>query len=153
MPNFYWQLRKVGAKDSKDITFHTVYDPLIWTNPKGRLVVIALDEGEYELFDWEILFGFKPTSFFKIPFSIKSGHVTYKGRINLKLNRESLNYSVDSSDHMPEDFEYLKTNIANVSDATIDNQLAIFLPCNEAACIRPKQEPARYTIIIPIVVH
>ncbi|WP_293388481.1 hypothetical protein [Nevskia sp.] len=153
MPNFYWHLRKVGSKDSKEITFHTVYDPLVWTNPKGRLVVIELDEGEYEFYDWEILLGFQPTAFFKIPFSIIKGRISYKGRIDLKLNRASQNYSVDVSDHLLEDYEMLKRNIENINDRIIDAELAVFLKCTEEDCIKTTQEFRSTTITVPIILN
>ena len=138
--NFYWHLRRVGAHESRDITFYTIYDPLIWEHPRGRLVFIELADGDYEFFDWGGVFRYQPTpeAYFRIPFSIRSGRVTYLGHLDLTKDDRAGTYRVASTNRYADDRPLLASKIGNLSDAVVDQDQAVMQPCLEADCRKPK---------------
>jgi len=153
--NFYWHLRQVGHEDSRDVTFHTLYDPLIWDHPRGRLVFIELQDGDYEFFDWGAPLGMEPAAYFRIPFSIHAGRVTYLGRIHLAQGTAPQTFTVTATDHYSDDRSLLAAKISNLSDALVDQSLAVFQPCRDLSCKKP--EPVRIsgsmTIPVFVVMH
>lgn len=151
IPNFYWKLRKIGTNQSKDLTFYTLYDPLIWSDPRGRLVVIELDEGNYEFYDWTIALGLTPTSYFSIPFTIEKGKVTYQGRLHLKADKKSMIYAISVSDHILEDKKIISNYIINLDEKNITKQLATIHKCSDFECVKPKKQDNSY-FIYPIFI-
>lgn len=154
MPNFYWRLRKVGTTETKDITLWTIYNPPMWENPKGRLAMVELDQGDYELFDWQVVEGFAPTQYFRIPFSVGAGRVTYLGRLHLHLDKNRMRFDVNTTQSkFTDDYAVLKAKIPNISSAVIDQTEAVFQACGDANCEKPLSESVKRTIVIPIVIR
>lgn len=145
MPQFVWHFRRVGQTEAKEIAFHTVYDPLVWSNPRGRLVNLELPEGDYEFFDWTS-FLTSPTAYFRIPFSIKAGRVTYYGRLHLHMR--AFNYVVETSNHYAEDMALLRQQMPKLDTSTIDQGEFAFYHCEDASCVK---RSAGRTMIIPII--
>jgi len=138
--NFYWHLRHVGTHESRDITFHTIYDPLIWQHPRGRLVFIELPDGDYEFFDWGGVAGVQAASdiYFRIPFSIHAGRVSYLGHVDLTKVPDSPSYKISSTNQFADDRPLLASKIANLSDEYVDQDIAILQSCGAADCRKPK---------------
>ena len=151
-PNFYWHLRRVGRDETRDVTFHTLYNPLIWDHPRGRLVFIELEDGDYEFFDWGAPLGMEPAAYFRIPFSIRAGRVTYLGRIHLGRGAAAQTYIVTTSDHYADDRLLLAAKISNLTDTLVDQSPAVFQPCHDASCRKPQPVQATGTITIPIII-
>jgi len=168
--NFFWHLRRAGSDESRDVTFHTLYDPLIWDHPRGRLVFIELDDGDYEFFDWGAPMGMESAAYFRIPFSIHAGRVTYLGRIALAQDAAAQTsavtttdhyylaqgagaqtYTVTTTDHYAEDKPLLSARISNLSDALVDQSPAVFQPCRDASCKKLEEIPGTSRITIVIV--
>jgi hypothetical protein len=136
--NFILKIRKVGSSSTEQVTFYTVYDPLIWQRPRGRLVNVELEQGDYEFFDLAILAAnVASATYYRIPFSINAGRVTYHGRLHLQVDKGYASFIFKSSNHYPEDFNILKTKITNLDAGVVDQVEAIFFPCREAACVKP----------------
>ena len=153
MPNFYWRLRKIGTTETKDITLWTIHNPPMWENPKGRLAIVELDQGDYELFDWQVVLGFAPTQYFRIPFSVRAGRVTYLGRLHLNLDRAQMRFDVNTTQNkFTDDYAVLREKIPNISSGLIDQTEAVFQTCADANCKKPLSETVKRTIVIPIVI-
>jgi hypothetical protein len=154
MPNFYWHIRKPGSTDVKDLTFYTLQNPLTWDHPRGRLVTIELEAGDYEIFDWGSPFKFAATQYFRIPFSVKPGQVTYLGRLHLELNQTDMHFTVDATDRFPEDFPRIREKIPGIEAAAVYRQQAVFQACGEASCAKPNPAAQMHSkIVIPIVIR
>jgi hypothetical protein len=87
-----------------EITLWTHRNPLDWTDPKGRLVVIELPEGHYEFYDMVTALA-RSGVFFSIPFSITSGKVTYLG--NVQVTFKGFKYTVQVQDMSSRDVPLL----------------------------------------------
>ena len=91
--------RKVGATDFQKLTIGTgtaLVPPglLDWDikqrGLRGNLFAVELPAGDYEFYSWRVASGYanvKPSSDFRIPFSIIPGKATYQG--NFKFNRDT----------------------------------------------------------------
>lgn len=99
------------SKDGKTGTVMTgnIQDPLDWTGPNGRLVVIELASGDYEFVEWRsqsgnMLYTSKP---FSIPFSVSSGKATYIGNIHVAMVEFTGLYKVGVVDKKDRDLPLL----------------------------------------------
>ncbi len=151
--NFFWRLRRVGQKETRDVTFHSIAEPLAWSNPRGRLVLMPLDDGDYEFFDWPAPQGLEPAGHFRVRFHVKAGRVAYLGRIHLAQGAAAGAYAVSSSLDVADDRPTLAARIVNFSDAFVDASPAVFDTCDDAACSTrtAASTGASTSLVVPVV--
>jgi hypothetical protein len=152
IPEFVWHLRRVGTSESIDVVFHTIYNPLMWTNPRGRLAMFELEQGDYEIFDWSEG-RLSPTEFFRIPFSVQAGRVTYLGRLHLNLNARMTRFEIKSQNQYSDDYAILRKKIPNLAPESVDQVEPMMQRCAEADCKKPIYGSFGTSIVIPIIVR
>ena len=96
LDNFFLQYQKDDLKEKGDITLWTNKNPLDWSSTfKGRLIVLDLSEGNYEIFRLIAPLDVASHENFSIPFEVIPGKVTYLGNVHVKVpNRVNYNYTV-----------------------------------------------------------
>ena len=103
--NFYLQYHAMGGgKPRGDITLWTVQDPLDWRDPRGRLVVIELPAGEYELYNVAGMgLQFSASEPFSAPFTIEPGRVKYLGNVHVVIGTTLTAFSVGVTERAAQD--------------------------------------------------
>lgn len=120
--NFYLQYHAMGGgKPRNDITLWTVHNPLDWHDPRGRLVVIELPAGEYELYN---VIGtgrrFEGTDPFSIPFTIEAGRVKYLGNVNVVIDNSLAGFWVGVNDRADLDLRTFFERYPRLSPGDVD---------------------------------
>lgn len=103
--NFYLQYHAMGGgKPRGDITLWTVQDPLDWRDPRGRLVVIELPAGEYELYNVAGMgLQFSASEPFSAPFTIEPGRVKYLGNVHVVIGTTLTSFALSVNERAAQD--------------------------------------------------
>ncbi len=94
--NFYIMYRdRQGGNVDGDISLFTRQTPLDWDSiEKGRIIILELPEGEYELYRVSNIH-YSSLKFFSIPFDVKSGKIVYFGNVHVNIpNTDYFKYTV-----------------------------------------------------------
>jgi hypothetical protein len=124
--NFYLQYHAVGGgKPRGDITLWTVQNPLDWQDPRGRLVVIELPAGSYELYNI-ITVGARvtPTEPFSVPFTIEPGRVLYLGNANVIIGNSLSGFTLRVTDRSEQDLRLFFERYPRLSRNDVDVDIA-----------------------------
>lgn len=120
--NFYLQYHAMGGgKPRGDITLWTVQDPLDWRDPRGRLVVIELPAGEYELYSVAGMgLQFLATEPFSAPFTIEPGRVKYLGNVHVVIASTLTSFALAVNDRSELDLRTFLERYPRLSADDVD---------------------------------
>ena len=96
--NFFLQYRDIATSNGGDITLWTFKNPLDWRSPtRGRLVVLELPAGSYEIYQWIAPLSAKSDSSFSIPFRVLRGKATYLGNVHVNIGQGTYEFRVENT--------------------------------------------------------
>jgi hypothetical protein len=122
-PTFGLNFRPLGGKEPDAIMSNTLPHPEDWKNPAGRLVVLELPVGKYEIFEW---FGnwLESKRPFSVPFTVVEGRATYIGNVRVDVLRELGTFRVSVTDKSDRDISLLLSRFKNIKSADIEKSIS-----------------------------
>jgi len=117
-------LRGIGDSENileQSVMTGTLKDPFDWEKPRGRLVVIELPAGKYEIYKWRSFQGnieYSSTALFSIPFRITEQKATYIGNINLNISPIGL-YTINKHDTASRDIPLFLSKYSRIKEQDI----------------------------------
>ena len=126
--------KNLSSSEEGAILTSTMKDRFDFKQPKGRLVVIELPVGEYELNQWvtEIDIYQFTSPLFSAPFSIKQGSILYIGNFDLKASLihpfMKVEYEHTISDRYERDISLLFKKYNKLKIEKIDKNISKFTP-------------------------
>jgi hypothetical protein len=117
-PTFTLVYRPVGTTDRDALVSNTIPHPEDWKNPAGRLVVIELPAGQYEIFQWagNALESRRP---FSVPFTVSTGKATYIGNVHVEVRRERGTFQVTVTDNSDRDLPLFHGRYKNMKSTDV----------------------------------
>ena len=121
LSNFFLKYR---GESSGDVTQWTIQNPLDWdNNTRGRLVVLKLPVGEYELYELRAPLIVVSEKDFSIPFEVRRGRVTYFGNVNVIVPNYD-QFSIKVLDAFERDIALFLSRYRNITTEDIDRRIA-----------------------------
>lgn len=98
--------------------FHNPFD---WENPKGRLVVMELPAGKYEMYRWQAFHGniTYTSKDFSMPFVVEEGRVNYIGNFFINIDESAGKSRFERYDMSKRDIPLLLQRYKNITESQI----------------------------------
>ncbi|HHC7316108.1 TPA: hypothetical protein ACN3ZO_003779 [Vibrio cholerae] len=115
LENFFLQYQNEDGTEKGDVTLWTNRNPLDWASKeKGRLVILELPQGKYDIFRLVAPLQVSSKDRFSIPFEVTSGKVAYLGNVHISIPDQE-NFTYVLRDKSERDLEMLFSRYTKIS--------------------------------------
>jgi hypothetical protein len=121
------EYRPVGGQKMGAFMTGNMQDPLDWDKPRGRLVVMELPAGTYELYQWRSGRGAYVTytsKTFYIPFTVVQGKATYIGSFFIDADEATQKYRMELTDRSDRDIPLLLEKYKNIKESDVNKKIS-----------------------------
>jgi hypothetical protein len=119
LDNAVLSYRGIGSATHGEVLFTSPDDPFDWTAPLGRLVVLELPAGKYEMFKLTVPGTSQSDESFAIPFTVSTGRAVYAGNVQLAFDARARQYRVETLNSARRDLALLGRRYPDIGPSQI----------------------------------